>query len=361
MIYSMKGNVNSTSKRKTRMILLLALAVVVLALVTLAIVLQGRREYSWFQFYLKGKSAGFTIAEINELKLAALQTKLQEPAAAFHSVRGFDACIKAVARRQKSAGIEKEQKSISFIGKLYAYRKKLERSKARHAEGIRSSRKIGDGQALRILVQDVGVYESAVLENSDRYLVLSYPSGRKIPKGFKWAGQRISIYFWRKEDASYVFDSFVMDQVEMRSIQVLHVSHSDSLFRSQKRRSIRAKSRIPAYLYLLKRIEGAYEKPEKALGMRCVIQDLSEEGFAAFIGGKAKPGLQVKVQFMIESNEVVMSGVTKAVEYNSEKNQSLLHVQALAPSAKTRSIILTYVFNAFVSVDDGSEAGRARA
>jgi c-di-GMP-binding flagellar brake protein YcgR len=140
------------------------------------------------------------------------------------------------------------------------------------------------------------------------------------------------MYFWRREDAGYVFDSYVIDDLRIRNVPVLQVSHSEALLRTQKRKSVRARSKIPAYLYLLKRIEGAYEKPERAPGLRAMVQDLSEDGAAVAIGGKAKPGLQVKLQFGLEERSVVMSGTVRSVDFDAEANRSVLHVRRLSPA-----------------------------
>jgi hypothetical protein len=130
------------------------------------------------------------------------------------------------------------------------------------------------------------------------------------------------------------------------------------LFRSQKRKSVRSRTKLPGHLYLVKRFEGAYERPESVPGMRCVIEDVSEAGAAVFIGGKAKPGLKMKVQFRLGDGQVVMSGTAKGVDYDSKKNQSRIHFQALAPSRHTRDILLGYVFNI---LSDGRETGPKNA
>ncbi len=65
------------------------------------------------------------------------------------------------------------------------------------------------------------------------------------------------------------------------------------------------------------------------------------------IGGKAKVGLPVKLQFALGETPVVMSGVVKGLNYDQKKNRSLLHVQASRPSTATSNRILTYVFNLF--------------
>jgi hypothetical protein len=75
--------------------------------------------------------------------------------------------------------------------------------------------------------------------------------------------------------------------------------------------------------------------------------DLSEGGIAVLIGGKAKVGLPVKVQFTIGDTPIVMCGVVKGLNFDQKKNRSLLHVQAQQPSTAMANRILIYVFNLF--------------
>ena len=181
------------------------------------------------------------------------------------------------------------------------------------------------------------------------------------PKNWVWKGKKVSIYFWRREDAGYVFDSYVLDDLRIRNVPVIQVSHSEALLRTQKRRSVRARSNIPAYLYLLKRIEGAYEKPERAPGLRCLIQDLSEDGASVAIGGKAKPGLHVKLQFTLAARTIIMSGTVRNVDYDAEHNRSVLHIAAVTPSPKTRNALRSYVYNISAANEDRPEMEAERA
>jgi hypothetical protein len=112
-------------------------------------------------------------------------------------------------------------------------------------------------------------------------------------------------------------------------------------------------SKVPSYLYLLKRLEGAYEKPERVPGLKCVVQDLSEDGFAVLIGGKAKVGMLVKVQFYIDDDLIVVSGTVRAAEYDGEKKQALLHVESVLPSARMKNIILAHVYNVGPGMAEG--------
>jgi c-di-GMP-binding flagellar brake protein YcgR len=323
-------------------IIVLALGAVVLALFWL-----GGDRSPWLQFYARGKASGFSLAELNYLKGIALETKLTDPLSIFWSDKSLDKAIKRISARKRAEGLDKDPETLAFMTKLYDYRKRIEFEHPRYKSGIKSTRSIAPGTKLRVLVERQGVFNATVFQNSQQSLVISQPSGRRLPDGFEWIGKRLSIYFWRAEDAGYVFDTYVMEQGTDGRVPVLHVGHTDVLFRTQKRKSVRAKSKIPAYLYVLRRVEGAYEKPERTPGMRCVIENLSEDGAAVFIGGRAKPDMNIKLQFHLGDVQVVMSGTAKGVEYDAEKNQSLIHVQALPPSPRMKNIILSYVYNVF--------------
>jgi c-di-GMP-binding flagellar brake protein YcgR len=154
----------------------------------------------------------------------------------------------------------------------------------------------------------------------------------------------LAIYFWRKDDAGYVFDTYVLDETFSHGTPVLQVAHSDSLFRTQKRRSIRKRTHKAAYLYL----PPAEELPGKIEiqpGLRCIIEDLSDTGCSVTIGGRAQEGLRVKLQFEIDKQPIVMNGIVKSVEFNEEKNRSILHIESIPLPLVTRNRILAEVFD----------------
>lgn len=329
----------------------LGIVVGILALASLAIIGLGGEQSSWLQFYARGKEAGFSLADINYLKGMAIELKVAEPMSIFWSERALDKVIKAVSARKKEEGTDKAPDTLAFMSKLYDFRKRVEFEHPRYKSGLKSTRNIGAGARFRVIVEGLGVFNSTLLSNSQKALIASVPSGRRLPEGFRWKGKRISVYFWRAEDAGYVFDSFVMEEAFDGKVPVIQIGHTDTLLRTQKRRSVRAKSRISAFLYILRRIEGAYEKPERVPGMKCIIEDISEDGASVFIGGRAKPDMQIKLQFYIGELQVVMSGTVKAVEYDMEKNQSLIHMQAVPPSHRMKTIILSYVYNVYDEED----------
>ncbi|MEI6387091.1 MAG: PilZ domain-containing protein [Spirochaetota bacterium] len=314
----------------------------VLALVTLALFVKGGKRMSIFEFMAKALQNGLSPMEAGRLHEAAVSANLEDPGKLFFSALELDRAIAAIG----GSDVERSKELSGLLDKLYGMRKRLEFEKPRYQKGVKSTRQMPLGQRMRILVEGLGVFHATVVSNNQRFLVVSWPVGVRLPAGFLWNGRKVSVYFWRRDDAGYVFDSFVLDDLRMGGVPVIHIAHSESLLRTQKRKSVRAKTTIPAYLYILKRIEGAFEKPELQPGYRARLADLSEDGFAIAIGGKAKEGLLVKAQFALGSRQIVMSGTVKSIDFNRDANQSTLHILAVPPSPRTRNAIRTFVYGA---------------
>ncbi len=318
----------------------LIIVVIILAILSLILLARSGSRTPFFDFVGKALSEGFSFMETSRLREAAKVSGLKDLGLIFRSARDLDRVIAAIG------GVDgaKSREIARLLEKLYELRKRLEFEQPRYLMGIRSSRHLGQGQRLRVLLPGIGVFHSTLIDNNPRYMVLSWPLGIKLPKGFVWKGKKVSVYFWRRDDAGYVFDSYVLDDLRIRDVPVIHVAHSESLLRTQKRKSIRTRTTIPAYLYLLKRIEGAFEKPELQPGLRSRLVDLSEDGFALLIGGKAREGILVKAQFALGTRQIVMSGTVKSVDFDRTANQSTMHVEAVPPSPRMRNALRSYVY-----------------
>ena len=75
--------------------------------------------------------------------------------------------------------------------------------------------------------------------------------------------------------------------------------------------------------------------------------DISEDGAAVLVGGKAKVGLPVKLQFNLSDTAIVMIGIVKGMSVKQKKNQSVLHIEASPVSTDIKNQILSYVYNLF--------------
>jgi c-di-GMP-binding flagellar brake protein YcgR len=307
-------------------------------------------DKSWVQFFAKGKDSGFSFKELELLRRLAVKNDLEDPTALFWSQNQLDRCIRTLVRSTRDGGDEEDMGSQDFLSKLYDFRKKIAMDTPRIKWGISNSRQVSEGQALRILVAGTGVFKSQIVKNTTQYITISRPVSTKVSPSFSWKGLKVSVYFWRQDDAGYVFDSDVIDEVFSERISSLKIAHSDSLFRTQKRKSIRVKVHKPAFLYLM----GPNEEPgriESAPGARCFVEDLSDTGCAVIIGGRANLNWRIKVQFAINNKPVCMSGTIRSVDYKEDVNRSVLHVEADTLPISVRNRILGEVFG-LMSDDD---------
>jgi c-di-GMP-binding flagellar brake protein YcgR len=323
--------------------------IVLLLLIAGFILLQrsGGVGFPWVEFYVKGKEAGFGFSEINLLRKVAVQTKLKNPTSLFWSERTLDRCIRGVIVRQRSKNLVTSPESVNFLSKLFEFRKRVEFNNPKYTRGISTSRNMVAGQYLKIVLPGAGVYNAKVVENLRKYLAISYPEGNPLPPGFSWRGQKVKIYFWRQEDAGYFFETAILGDYTDKQYPILHIKHSDSLIRAQKRKSIRVGLNQNGFLYRLRSINEANETVQQGGGYRCKIVDISEDGAGIMVGGRAKAGMPVKIQTVLNDQDIVLSGVVKDVTFKEMKNVSILHIEASPPSAAMKNRILSYVYGIF--------------
>jgi c-di-GMP-binding flagellar brake protein YcgR len=295
------------------------------------------------QFYAKGRDAGFLFREIEILRQLAIQCKIEFPNTLFDSQSQLDKCIRSLVQTLKMSGEVQDHGTQNFLSRLYDHRQKIEINKGSSGNSIADSRMIGDGQPLRILVVGAGVFKSQVIKNTSQFLTVSRPANTKSSSAMTWTGLKIAVYFWREDDAGYVFDSDVLDEVYSLGIPSIKITHGDSLFRTQKRRSVRVKMQKAAFLYLVP----SHELPHKVSinpGLRCLLEDISDTGCAVTVGGRADAGLRVKVQFALNNAAVCMSGTVRSIRYDENTDRSVLHIEAEPLPIETRNIVLGEVF-----------------
>lgn len=331
--------------------LLIGVGVVSIIIIVVLIIFQvkGGISFPWFQFYTKGKESGFNFKEISLLRKGAVETALDNPTSLFWSVRQLDKTIKGVIIKARANSKIDQSDTQNFIANLYDFRKRVEFNTPKYKIGLKTTRDLLQGQRIRINLPGGGTFHSQIVENLRKYMAVAYPQSqeRKLPPGFSWKGQVLNIYFWRADDAGYYFESKVLDDFIDRKFPILYITHSDNLVRSQKRRSIRCECNVGVNIYNLATIESSNEMQEMAPGLKGRLVDISEDGAAILVGGRAKVGLPVKLQFTLSDHPLVMCGIVKGITFDPKKNRSVLHIQAATPSARVRNSILSYVYNIF--------------
>ena len=310
---------------------------------------EGGLGFPWVEFYLRGMESGFKFSEINVLRRVARENNMKEPAALYWSQRQLDRCIKGTILKLRTRGEMDDPRSLRFLQKLFDFRKQVELSQPKYRSGLRSSRNMAKGQKVRIPIPGIGVFESQVVENMRRYIALAYPRNKRLPVGRRWQNLKIDVFFWRAEDAEYYFETQVITDNYDKKDPTLHIAHSDNLIRAQKRASVRLGLALPVSLFPLRSIEAANEFIETRQGYRGKMIDLSEDGFAVRVGGKANANMPIKIQLALGEDYIVMCGLVRNVTYNQKTNQSSLHAQATRPSDKMRIAILSQVYGIFSS------------
>ncbi|MCL2722185.1 MAG: PilZ domain-containing protein [Treponema sp.] len=306
---------------------------------------------NWIQFFSKGKEAGFTIKDLEQLRRLVASCKIKDPLSIFNSQSQFETIIRSMVKTVQLSGEYNDPATQLFLSKLFDYFKKIELEASENKSRITNSRQIGEGQPLRVLVAGTGVYKSEVVKNFGNYLTISRPVNSKSAATMQWHGVKISVYFWREDDAGYVFDSEVIDEVFSKGISSLKVDHNDSLFRTQKRKSMRIKFKKAAFLYIVNDIDNPHAL-EKRPGLRCMLEDISDTGCAFKVHGQASTGLRLKLQFSINKIPVCMPATVRSVEYNQETNTSVLRMEADPLPIATRNHILCEVFNMLPEDDE---------
>lgn len=306
------------------------------------------RLYHFFEndikFILRGLDQRFSFSEIIVLYKLAKQCDLEEPVTLFYSVPSLSKCITSIIEEAQDKGTQDTPQVQEFLSKLYKYRTRIELD-ADQKKGLDSTRGLNKGQKLRIILPGKGLFESEILNNG-RELIIKLPTQKGIIKlpGDGWVGQDINVYLWRKGDANYVFDSRVLSSSVFNGQSALFITQSEKMFRAQKRKSVRCECHVPAQMYIIREKIINFSTVETAPGLRCILEDISEDGAMIRIGGKAVANISIKLQFELEGSFVLMYGIIKAVEYNATINQSRIHFECTHVDPTMKNYILSFVY-----------------
>ncbi|GMO40060.1 MAG: PilZ domain-containing protein [Treponemataceae bacterium] len=315
-------------------------------LITFLIYLLGVLFSKDIEFFTAGRDAGFKLSEILLLRKFSRVSRLVRPASLFWSVSAFSNCIKKVIDNARKTYQLNTAKFQQFLAKLYAYRTKIELDNL-NKKTIASTKDLGQGQRMRILARGQGVYSSHLIDNG-RDIVVAFPKRKEqnAGSGIHWKGLSVSVYLWRKGDASYTFDTTVLSENVLNGIPVLRLAHTNGVLRAQKRKSIRVATKLYGKIFL----ENGKNKIEdggrpRAESIRCFLEDISAGGALLRVGGKGVKGVQLRLEFVLAGDLVTMDGTVCGVEYNAIVNQSRLHFECEKIDTKDRNTILSYVYN----------------
>lgn len=297
------------------------------------------------KFFITGIDSGFSMSDTLLLWNVSQICELDEPTTLFFSLPALTKCMTQITNQASADNQIDSPKYQTLLSKLFAYRTKIQ-NESDNKKGLTSTETLESGQRLRIILPGKGVFASKIINNG-KMLIITIPKKNDIItiSAEEWVGKVINVYFWRKGDAQYVFDTIVVQTGIYLGKSTLYVKHSYNLTRTQKRRSVRAKCEIYADLFFIKKSDNNEQIIESKNGFRCLLQDISESGALIKIGGKGRENIKIKLQFSIKNKLIIMNGIVRKVEYNIEKNQSLLHFECTQIEQSMKNEILAYVYN----------------
>jgi c-di-GMP-binding flagellar brake protein YcgR len=308
---------------------------------------KGKSVREYIHFFSVGLDSGFKPSHIFLLGKIGRESGIEDLTSLYWSVKTLDQCTAEIVRRSRQTGTANSSETQELLSRLYKYRTRLELDNSKKKRGLSSTRDIATGQRVRILLRGTGVFSSRIIKNNPRNIALEFPAGANTvsPSSINWSDRALSVYFWRQDDAGYVFDTVTVPDPASAGKAVIHIAHSNNLIRSQKRKSVRAHCSIYAQMYLVKPGNPLDNTLEPEPGMKCLLEDLSQDGAMIVIGGKAVKNMQIKLQFMIHDVLIVMAGIIRGVEFNKDTNQSRIHFECGELNARMKNAILTFVYN----------------
>ena len=296
------------------------------------------------QFMMTGQDKGFKFNEILLLWKLAKEAEIEEPLTLFVSVPTLNMAISKIVMESKTNGTESLASTQNFIAKLYEYRTKIDLDHE-NKKGLESTKYLEKGQRLRIILKGKGVFVSEILSVGYELIIkLPLQKNVRLVEPNQWVMKDVSVYLWRKGDASYVFDTRVTNAGIFQGQNVLYLAHTNQLERAQKRKSVRASCEIYAQLYFIEDEEPDFDVVEIDDGYKCLLEDISEDGAMIRIGGKGKQNIRIKLQFEIDNKLIIMFGIVRAVEFNVESNQSRLHFECLHIEKEMKNTILSFIY-----------------
>jgi hypothetical protein len=300
-------------------------------------------------FFSKGKDAGFSVGEIRILYHLAKMTGIDHPGMLFWSRVQLDTCIKTLIKDLRAKGITETPENQTFLNKLFELRKKLEIECPRNNQGITDSYNIEESQSLQVVISGAGIFKSRVIQNTNNYLLIRRPNSSILPVNFDWAGKTVIVYFSRKNDANYCFESSILEEHISENGGTLSVKHNKNFQRTRYRNSMRAKTHRPAYLYPA---ESETETTEVISRIKCFLENISDSGCAVSVSGKAPVGFKVVIQFTLDNTPVSISGVVRACKYDGRVNRSILRIQSNIMPLSTKNLIMCVVLGAIEDEPD---------
>ncbi|UTC79098.1 PilZ domain-containing protein [Treponema sp. OMZ 799] len=336
------------------MYILIVFVIVFLLLVAFSFTLPGRRFLDSIRFFTEGKDRGFLFSNLLLLWRTANYVGLEDKTRLFWSVAALDECIRFIARQvENKLDADVSQKMQILLNKLYDYRTKIELEEVQKKRRLESTHEIYIGQICILFVpRETTVYGKLMANTKDELVFALFDASAERAEKVNWQNKAIKVYFWKQNDAGYVFVSESAKAKKIDDRIEVYVKHSKKIVRTQKRKSVRASCDIEGLMFPLRAGDPYNSDYETQGGVKTNVKDISEDGAMFFVRGKAAKGIRMKLQFKLKNTEIVMCGKIVRFVYDQPLNKSRIHFQCEFLDQRMKNAILSYIYN--IAVDDNT-------
>jgi hypothetical protein len=300
---------------------------------------------SWHGFYQFARTRGLTREESDLLRRLVQAQGLQRPNLIFTSMTILDSAIQRAVRRLGMQELRGESKD-DIINAYYRLRNKVARSKGGRA--VANTRAIPVESKIRMSLPKYGFFTVTVNRNEPEYLGVTIPV---LPpdKSIPWNRQKVKCWYWRENDAGYVFETKVSNVIVTSGLQTICLKHTDNVSRVQKRAYPRKNVRLPVVYSRVRVVEEGgkkrafVDKKETHWG---TIVDISVGGLSVETTVPFDRNSYIRTEFELkEELKVVGFGKVKRIERNPARRTWNMHIQFTKIDKKYRNEIFAILYN----------------
>lgn len=303
---------------------------------------QGSKKFS-NDFNKMALSIGLKRNDINEIKTLLTNAGITKPYLVFLDSSVLEKLIGRNMERVEKLNISQKEKEKRLLY-LFEIKRKIYNHYVDMRSGIKNTLEIEANQLLSLKISNLGSYYSILIMNDKRNLICSIPEIAN-PMSVHWKDKVVEIYFWRYNDAGYVFKSRIENVVYSEKLQALVIAHSDKLKRIQRREYPRRKARFNTKFFKFSVSTNNDGKPVVLLSRLHfgIIIDISPGGASVITEDPLPKNSAVKMQFGVEDETLTVYGTVLNVI--KKKNMFVMHVKIQRLNDKSKNQIYRYVYN----------------
>jgi c-di-GMP-binding flagellar brake protein YcgR len=312
---------------------------------------QEQAQYSRFVFGRTAKAMGLPGVHADTLQTLVNACKVKQPFLVFSNTGLLDDVLRKGIYSIDNTRAYNEEEKERRKAILYEIKQILE-SNSHKATSLKSTQYLRPGQALTITPETGGHFASKIVSNMRDFLTVSAPSNA-AEGGTRWMrGTKLSVYFWRENDAGYSFPSKVLGYDTVKGVPCVLIQHGKALRREQRRRARRKPIMRACFYYPIRITESGFgRKTEKKAtvelqlrGLGTVV-DLSAGGCAIQAMSPFEPGELIMIEFDIDKKAPIRAfGKVKRVRRLKGRG-GIMHVMFTRVTRQYLNRIRSFVYD----------------